>query len=331
MASPTAAEASAPTTAGDELIGLAVVRQVDGVGQVFVVEPDGEVRQVTAFAADTSFGGATALAWSPGGSHLAVSLGVPVPVAVAIVDVAGDEPMIVDSASFPDWSPDGSSLAVGMPFDVLGPGASETMPVSVVDVETGDRRDVGFGLFPRWHPDGEGIAVVRTVGQTETDPGESVVVLISLADGSEEVHLRDVSSAAWSPDGSQVAVEPVPATCSGIDCQRIAILDADTLTRTADLPGGSGPRWSPDGTRLAFTLQTEAAAVHAVAELSSGEVLRLGEMSAGGGVAWSPDGEQLAIPIQDPNGPAVTQIVDLASGRIDAEIEGGAPAWRPGG
>ncbi len=130
---------------------------------------------------------------------------------------------------------------------------------------------------------------------------------------------------AISPDRSEIAF------VSGGDIWTVPAAGGPARLLVSHAANESRPLYSPDGARLAFTLQTEVAGVYAVAELASGEVVRLGDVSASGGAAWSPDGDRLAIPTQDPNGPAVTQVVELASGRIVGEIEGGAPAWRPAG
>ncbi|MGH2379752.1 MAG: hypothetical protein ACRDG7_00815 [Candidatus Limnocylindria bacterium] len=326
VASVLPSESSADEPSGAS--GLALIRQVDNVGQVFLVDGAGEARQITTFDPGTSFGGATSAAWSPDGTRMAVTLGVPVTVSVAIVEADDGESRMIDSAAFPAWAPDGSMLAVGIPFDAMGPGASETMPVSLIDPVSGNRHEIGFGLLPHWHPDGERIAVVRTVGETETDPGESVIVLLSVSDGTEEIHLRGASSVGWSADGSRVVWEPVSTACSGIDCHRLLVGDVATSAVIGEFIGAGQPHWSPDGERVAFTRQTHGAPEYAVADLESGEIASFGDAN-GGSLSWAPDGKRLALSVSDANGSTTTEVVDVQSGRILIELEGSGASWRP--
>jgi hypothetical protein len=86
---------------------------------------------------------------------------------------------------------------------------------------------------PQWSPDGSKLLV---------DDGHDAVVLDA---SSGAVLLRlPARAAAWSPDGTQLALE----TADGID-----VAGADGANRrTVAGDGARGPVWSPDGSQLAF-------------------------------------------------------------------------------
>ncbi|MGZ4392579.1 MAG: hypothetical protein ACXVRK_10755 [Gaiellaceae bacterium] len=88
-----------------------------------------------------------------------------------------------------DWTPDGKKLAFGREGDVW-----------VVDVASkrAHRLIVDAGE-PRWSPDGNRIAFLREVD------GESFV-FVARADGSAPRRLAAGDTAAWSPDGTELAI-----------------------------------------------------------------------------------------------------------------------------
>ena len=62
-----------------------------------------------------------------------------------------------------------------------------------------------------------------------------------------------------------------------------------------DIPQSSSPRWSPDGTRLAFIAAGEAETAIIVLDIASGTRIKVATLETGAsGLAWSPDGRRLA-------------------------------------
>jgi len=310
-----ASPSAAPSAAG----GLAFVRLVGSVQQVFVVGGDGEIAQLTNFTMDGNAGGAGALAWSPDGDHIAVAVGVPVGVQIAVVDVATGavEDLGPGGGGVPSWSPDGTRLAYTAAYDVVGPGAR--IPVFVATPAAGTVEEIGWGFSPVWHPSGERVVVSRSEGEpTETSDGTPILVYIE-ADGSGESRfLTSYSRAVWSPDGGRLALER-----NGPSAVLLADVDGANPVPLAE---GSLLAWSPDGTRLAYA-ELESSAVVLV-DVVSGRRTDTGV--TGGPAAWSPDGALIAIGSYDPARNAnVVVLVDANTGARLGQVDGMSPAWAP--
>lgn len=104
-----------------------------------------------------------------------------------------------------------------------------------------------------------------------------------------------------SPDGTRIAYVRVSNDIM-TDRARRAIWLVDTRTgEQVPLAGTAGegdafaPRWSPDGTRLAYVSTAGGAAQLWVRWLKGGEAVRLtGLPNSPSGITWSPDGTQIA-------------------------------------
>ena len=108
---------------------------------------------------------------------------------------------------------------------------------------------------PRWSPDGTRLAVINATG------GLSILK----ADGSGERVISDkldFFSPSWSPDGRRLAfyrgVDPAERFKDRPCTIRAWVIDADGTHERRLEPIGDGcdyaPVWSPDGTRLAYSL-----------------------------------------------------------------------------
>ncbi|MFO8099160.1 MAG: DPP IV N-terminal domain-containing protein, partial [Salinibacter sp.] len=135
-----------------------------------------------------------------------------------------------------------------------------------------------------------------------------LLVLPGLALGQDTPFSRmDVFELAWaenprlSPDGEHVVYER-----KGMDVMEdrrtsaLWIMDVDGSDHaklTNRSAGESSPRWSPDGSRIAFTSSDDPHGseiyVHGV---ESGTTIRVTQMeNAPGGLSWSPDGSHIAF------------------------------------
>ena len=307
--------ASAPTGFGEHpATGLALVQFPGGpddpASQVFVVEADGTLRQVT--GGSTSLPGAAAPAWSPDRSQLAFegpkvgSTGVKGQIAVVNADGTGERQ--VSEGTNPRWSPDGSRILIEEVDDVT----SEPPSIYILDVASGDLTDLGQGFNPRWLPDGEGISFHRVV---EAEGGAYSDALFTMSlDGGEPVELARETEALWSPDGSAVLF---------VHEGTISLAAADGSDERA-LVDGFEPVWAPDGTRFVFAYDhdQDATPIIALVDLDGQE---LWSGVSGSFPTWSPDGTRIAVEIPYPT--PMVQVLDAASGEVLWQIEATQPAW----
>jgi Tol biopolymer transport system component len=165
----------------------------------------------------------------------------------------------------PDWSPDGAAIAYTSGGYALEDG--DVSNIFVLDLATGETSQVtnqkptteaccGRPLgaaFPQFSPDGASIVywVNRAVNHRAACTPECFGVRIVPVTGGKSVLLVDrATPGTLSPDGSTLAMG-----CERFDgglC--IAHADGTNLRVLVSVSGPPwfGPRWSPDGTRIAY-------------------------------------------------------------------------------
>ena len=310
----TASPEATPGFEGHPAAGLALVQFPDAnspASQIFVVEDDGSLRQVTGLEGGI---GATFPAWSPDRTQIAFGppkVGFPgINGQISVINADGSGERVLGVGQLQRWSPDGTRLLIHEKDDVT----ADPWEIWVQDVATGEIVvELGPGFEGEWIDDNT-IGFRRAI---PTDDGSYADALyIQALDGSEPVQLpaESETEAAWSPDGSQVLL-----THDG----SIVVADADG-SNPRDLAGGYSPVWSPDGTRvlLGYDTNTDGLPVLALVDLEGNEIW---SGVIGAGATWSPDGTRIAVEVAYPA--AMVQVIDAASGEVLWEIEASQPNW----
>jgi Tol biopolymer transport system component len=205
---------------------------------------------------------------------------------------------------------------------------------------------------PVWSPDGTKLTFDSS--RTDPDPNDPSAVndvFTMTPDGSKVTKLTDSvgisANAAWSPDGSLIAIEADrgdPDTSQGI---YVMNADGTGLRRVTVRPRGyqedSAPRFSPDGSRLVFTRYrgsgaSEKAALYTV-RLDGTGLSRITTFAIHAGDAdWSPDGRRIVFEAYPSSSSYVDIYVIGADGRNLRNLThnvghaGSAdPVWSPDG
>ena len=274
-----------------------MITYVGGVGgfsptiSSIVVNPDGTGRHRLTnaggngiFRPEWSPNGNRLLAWeqqSFGGSGTTVALNA---------DGTGRTPVSTEAIKA-SWSRDGSKVVyvatVGGVEQVVTMAANGTGRAQLTSIPT-------FKWIARWSPSDDRIAFGSSFNTSSADPddwygGISVID----ADGGDRVKVVDVNGYVdeldWSPDGTKIAfiAQPcslVPAPPS-LDCDTgfggpgpefhpniyvVTVATGAVATITQDRRGWTSVAWSPDGARLAATVNEGAGGHPAVVTLPAG-------------------------------------------------------------
>lgn len=255
---------------------------------------------------------------------------------VYVADLNGDAETRIAAAggidsgpeyTVPKWAPDGGALAaiIGSTVEVMTPRGSVS---AVFDAQ----RQAGRPTVFSWAPDSTQIAVVVV-----DDGARLSLWLVDVATGaSTDLPLPPGFQsfwpfAAWSPDGSRIALNG--CVCGGGKASALWTVAADGsgYQELASASAGTvwDPVWSPDGRAIAFSRQSgcvtcdETLWVAPIGDGSPTQVIALDGIERG--IAWAPDGRLIAVTSihgVSPGGPVAGSTSALIVVRADGS---GAP------
>lgn len=282
---------------------------------LFVVPADGGTPVELGYSEYSS-----AFSWAAGGDALvfaSASGGIqvaelgPGPARVLTEDWSDDHPA---------WSPSGDEILFvrwlyGYAARLFLVDADGGEPVRFLDLQ-------GHERAPSWSPDGSAVAFYHSIGETTE-------LRVAPADGSTSRVLvsgaiQIMDPPQWDPTGTQILYTKAGPGDS-IDVYAAAA-DGSGERRITSTPAVEfRPRWSPDGSRIAYgttegIFVTDAAGTAPV-------LVRPG----GSGPAWSPDGTRIAfddgfdVMTMDPDGSDERVVVEQAWARNFR------PQWSPSG
>jgi Tol biopolymer transport system component len=262
---------------------VAYERRSGSSSSLWVVGAELEPRKIMVLPGE----GHRSWAWSVTGSQLAVDRGS----MLHVIDPASG--LVTDLASTPGlgsppaWSPDGTRIVLGATGGTI----------YAVDVRTGERSVLaelpGEGLggvdAMAWSPDGSRLAIFSDV-----EPGTGRLFVLN-ADGSDIRVVAEeelVIQLDWSPDGSRIVFAADAVEGPWIDIW-IARADGAPAHLVAS-PGYSGyqgwgsPVWSPDGSKIGFSVQPNRAS--AIESDGSGDAEPIDDLTyaswSGGSFCW---------------------------------------------
>ncbi len=205
-----------------------------GTRQVYLVRAaGGEPRALT----DRPDGGGVP-AWHPSGTKL-ISRGLDGATLIHL-DRQGESSIV--AGFHPAWSPDGKRIA----GSVYHPTRSPDTTLVILEADSGAIQlvatEIAYVASPRsaWSPDGA--KLVYGGYRIDVQTGEISEFL------KDRTLVLNPGSADWSPDGSLIAVGSVG------DILLIDAVTGHTVRQLERHPStNTGPTWSPDGARLAFS------------------------------------------------------------------------------
>ena len=224
----------------------------------------------------------------------------------------------------PQWSPNADRIA----FESNRAGGRDVFTVSpdgtaLVNLTAGN---AALDQRPVWSPAGDSLAFLRD---------NKLWVVDATGSNARQLSTLDVyvnGGVSWSPDGTQLAF------ASGDDIYTIPVNGGQPVNLTNSPGLDALPAWSPEGTKIAYSVQSGPGDDIWVMNIDGTAKANLTMTPAAieGGASWSPDGTQIVFTSdRDALGGEVYRVAIVAPGahqRLTTTADGeAAPAWSPAG
>ena len=197
-------------------------------------------------------------------------------------------------------------------FDIYTVNPDGSSPIQLTDDQghTNNPNGPSYDFDQAWSPDGNKLAF------TSNRDGDSFEIYTMNADGSDVQRLTndsiDEGQPAWSPDGTRIAftrgsgcvivVKPQLRPAADDPClPYIYVMNSDgsNPVELSTAGGDSGPVWSPDGSKIAFTNFVQnvpySDEIYVMNADGSGRVRLTTNTAVDYVSSWSPDGSKLAF------------------------------------
>ena len=247
-------EDSTTPPVGEPFSKIAFISNVDGLSQIFTMNPDGsDITQLTDDAGRKSHPD-----WSPDGRSLVFTVrAVDGTHELSLIDADGTNPRRLPNTrgevNDPAWSPDGGRIAFSNRVD-------GNIDVYVIDLDGGNLTRLtthpAIDGNPDWAPDGSRLSFES---KRDTSQPDHASIYTMNADGSNQqqvFYTPELFCSSWSQEGSRIvftshrppagASEPVTDLFSinpdGTDLQRVTQGEAFDLYAS----------YSPDGLQIAY-------------------------------------------------------------------------------